>query len=651
MIFQIDKTTQQAHILRNPELLAEAYEANAPLNLRVIAFENYHAPVLHAWLNLAADERREALRDRYVFFSVCCQFGTYLGDLVKQEFQKANGFVAEVMGDVSFLSQGQAAFSEEWFRGLDHLAATLIDRNYLPEARQAVAIGFRTGVVKFPRVSQSLAVHAAYLDALVGRREKASKVALRLVHKPYLLPDRRELPRLYEKLMFILAASNHISEYRLVLWKGVSSFHTSAGTRDTFVAQIVKTYRGVFRVFLHSEIPLSYRLPFLLAFLAKVVRAIWPLGLLRADAPIRWLHWAALYLLDLAFHRKPIVSHALIKAWADNRSTGADPLSLPDLTSVHRILVTRAMGGMGDLLMMTPGLKALSMKYPQAQIDFAIPKAFHPTFEGLTVVRLLDIDEDDIELSRYHRWINLTHCPAGQVESRQYPNVRTNRIEIFARAMGIGKRRLRRTAGFLPFYRVKPEEQSWAEEYLCSVNPSGRPVIAVQPFAADSYRNWPHMETLVQRLSSDYLVLLFHHEDIPGFDFDNVIKVKQTFRRCAALVSQCFRLVVVDSSFLHLSGALGIPTIAVVVATSGYLRTRDYPNVRVCTPDKSEFPCYPCWRFEHKPCHLTNGRESICGRSITVEHVLAALKTDVAQWRVETSLWGRLKTWIRYGRE
>ena len=184
-------------------------------------------------------------------------------------------------------------------------------------------------------------------------------------------------------------------------------------------------------------------------------------------------------------------------------------------------------GGIGDLLMMTPGLQALTMKYPNAQIDFAIPKSFHPAFEGFTAVRLLDINEDKFDLSHYHRWINLTHCPAGQVESRQYPNVRTNRIEIFARAMGIPKWRLRRTAGFKPAYRVTPDEQAWAQDYLREHNPEGRPVIGVQPFAADTYRNWPHMEALVKRLSADHLVLLFHHEDILGYDFDaSLIKGK-----------------------------------------------------------------------------------------------------------------------------
>jgi ADP-heptose:LPS heptosyltransferase len=640
--------TPKAHSL---DVLGEAFEANASLNLSGIAYEYNHTPVFHAWLYLDRESRRQALRDHYVFFSVMCCVGSHLADLLKLDFGKANEFVAEILDAIWYLAQGTIDYPEEWFRGMEKIAGTLTDYNYLPEARSVVAVSFRTGVAKFPGLAQSLTVHAAYLDALVGKREKAAKSALRLLKRPFLLPNRRELPKLYQKLMYVLSASNHLDEYRLILWKGVSSFHADGALRDNFAGQIVTTYRGAFRALLHRDVPFAYRLPFLLGNLARIIAGNRFLAPMRVHLPVRRLHSISLYLLDYVTFRKPIASKIIVRP---PRTMGSDVrrrFAPPRRATNRRILVTRAMGGIGDLLTMTPGLTALAIKYPNARIDFAIPKSFHPIFENFPVVRLLDINEDPIDLSDYHRWINLTDCPAGRTESRQYPNVRSNRIEIFARAMGIRKWRLRWSTGFKPIYRVKPEEQSWAEEYLAGVNPRGLPVIGVQPFAADTYKNWSQMETLVRRLSSDHLVLVFHHREIDGFVFDNVIKVRETFRRCAALLSRCSRLVVVDSSLLHLSGALGTPTIAVFFATSGRVVTRYYRNVRICTPEKSEFPCYPCWRNEHKVCHLTNGRESICARSITVEQVMEALRTDVEHWRVEPNPLTRLKTWVLYGRE
>jgi hypothetical protein len=68
-------------------------------------------------------------------------------------------------------------------------------------------------------------------------------------------------------------------------------------------------------------------------------------------------------------------------------------------------------------------------------------------------------------------------------------------------------------------------------------------------------------------------------------------------------------------------------------------------------PAKSEFPCYPCWRHEHKPCHLSNGRESICLRSIEVDRVVQAVAALPQARPAERGAWTRFKTWFFYGRD
>jgi ADP-heptose:LPS heptosyltransferase len=158
------------------------------------------------------------------------------------------------------------------------------------------------------------------------------------------------------------------------------------------------------------------------------------------------------------------------------------------------------------------------------------------------------------------------------------------------------------------------------------------------------------MERLVERIAKTAFVLVFHYEELAGYDYPNVVKVVRPLRQSIALAAQCSRLVVLDSSFLHISAALGIPTIAIIGAISGELRTKDYPNVRLLAPRKSEFPCYPCWRHEYKPCHLTNGRESICFRAITVDQVIDALHDPPSHRPQKPGLWMRFKTWVLYGR-
>ena len=633
-------------------------EIDAEMNLGLIAYENVHDPVFHEWLKLDPVRKREAWCDRYVFYSCACCLGKYLEERLKHDFDGANAFVADVLSDVAFWADGQTSFTEEWFKGIDRLVEDFTKLNFIAEAQSLVAIGLRTGVKKFRGLALSLSVHAAYLDALTGRREKATKVAHKLVQCPYLLPSRRELPSLCHRLMYILAAGNRIWEYRLVLWIGVSLMQASHAARDAFSAQIAKTYRGTLRALITNDVPLKYRIPFLLSSLARLLSSSRLLGWTGMDKPIRWVHLAFLFLfLDRFFIRK----NELFRV-ANRVATGTDQMPpakrptwrISQLWGVRRpprILVTRAMGGIGDILMMTPGLRALAAKYPGAQIDFAIPKSFHSVVDGLPGVRLLDIDEDVINLNAYKRWINLTDCPAGRVESRQTPNVRRNRIEIFARAMGVSKRRLKATIGSLPYYQIKSEEHEWAISRLAELNPEGKPVIGIQPYAADSYRNWPYMEQLAKELARDHLVLVFHHEPMQGFEYPSVAKIVEPLRKSIALASVCSKLVVLDSSFLHFSAALRVPTIAIFGAISGRLRTKDYPNVQLVAPKKNEYPCYPCWRHEHKPCHLTNGRESLCLRSISIDDVLSKLNKTEEKCTKMNFIGQRIIDWVRYGRE
>jgi ADP-heptose:LPS heptosyltransferase len=628
-------------------------------NLRNIAFEKHHQTVFHAWLNSGDRQRLELLKDRYIFYSVCFCIAGHLAQLLKIDLRQANAFVEDLATDIRQLPNSGLSFGEEWHRGLHALSDALENHHYLAPAQEFIQMSLDTGVNRFPRIAQDIQVQQAYLDARMGNKTQSGQIALDLIRRPYLLPGKRELPSLYSKLMHVLSASNHLAEYKLVLWKGASSFTASHAQRDRFTEQLVLTYRGALRCLIQTEIPLIYRIPFLLGNLARLMGKPPLFAVLWINKPFHWLHLATLYLLEFAFHRKAVaLDRAVLRKISKsgqhvlgNDANTAEELNPPKPRQrpQKKILITRAMGGLGDILMMTAGVYALRKKRPEFEIHFATPRAFHPILTGLDGIKLLDINEAQIDLTQYKKWINLTDCPAGKVEGRQQPNVRKNRIEIFARSMGIREWSLKKLGGHTPKYVIEEAEVAWAQRHLQEINPRQLPVLGVQPFAADTYRNWPMMEDFVLQAAQDRLVLLFHHEAIEGFDHPNVIKVKKPIRQSIALASQCERLVVVDSSFLHISAALNVPTVAVFGAISGQLRVKDYPNVQLLAPSKSEFPCYPCWRHEHKPCHLTQGRESICLRSITAHQAMAALNRSLDNWRNQPSLWRQAKQWFFFG--
>ena len=80
------------------------------------------------------------------------------------------------------------------------------------------------------------------------------------------------------------------------------------------------------------------------------------------------------------------------------------------------IVVTRAMGGVGDLLMMTPGLRALA-KRRSARIKLVVERKFFDVFRNNPHVDLIDIDGPPVDVAQCKLWYNLTLCPAARHES------------------------------------------------------------------------------------------------------------------------------------------------------------------------------------------------------------------------------------------
>lgn len=289
------------------------------------------------------------------------------------------------------------------------------------------------------------------------------------------------------------------------------------------------------------------------------------------------------------------------------------------------VLVSRGMGGLGDLLMMTPGLHALAQQQGQP-VHFAIRKRFFPLFEGNPDVVLLDADADVINVLSYDRWVNLTHCPAAREETRTLPNVTKSRIEIFARSI-CGKETDLSKTGYRPRYTLLPADEKFQADFWQKHQLDGHKVIGVQLFSQDTYKDYPHMRELVYRLAETHKVLIIHHLPVSGYDHPNIVPVLgMGLREAFAVAARCDAIVSPDSAFVHFAAAFNIPTVAIFGPTDGRTFTKHYPQCRVVDLYR-ELRCLPCWRNEDLSCKLTDGRRSICLGMIPVETVIANVES------------------------
>ena len=289
------------------------------------------------------------------------------------------------------------------------------------------------------------------------------------------------------------------------------------------------------------------------------------------------------------------------------------------------IVVTRAMGGIGDLLMMTPGLRALSRKRA-TRVRLVVERKFFDLFRNNPYVELIDVDGPPVDVFDCRAWRNLTLCPAARYESKRAPFVRKGRVQLFAAGMGVGKRLLD-AHGWHVEYNLDEEQNQFREDFLRDAGFGSRPIVGVQPYARDSYKDHQEIARFVAALGKRYDLVIFHHVETrlaagPGIASTAGLSLAESM----SLVSALDAMVCVDSAFLHAASAFDVPVVALFGPTDGQLFTRHHRRASVVTANH-RFACAPCWRNEDLRCSLTGKfGPSPCIAAIEVEPALAEVE-------------------------
>jgi len=301
------------------------------------------------------------------------------------------------------------------------------------------------------------------------------------------------------------------------------------------------------------------------------------------------------------------------------------------------IVVTRAMGGIGDLFMMTPGLRALSRRY-STRVKLVVDRKYFDIFENNPYVEVVDIDGPPINIAKCRLWFNLTFCPAGRYEALTRPFVKKGRVELFARGMGIGAFRLRRY-GWRIEASLSDQQKAFRDTFVGGAGFSGRPVVGIQPYSRDTYKDHPGIVDIIMAISQRFDVILFHHiaDGLPqgaGIVSTAGLSLSQSI----GLISALDAMVCVDSGFLHAAAAFDVPVVALFGPTDGRLFTRHHLHATILSANR-RFPCAPCWRNEDVPCQVTGQRgSSPCVASLSLIDVQLAVETAIEKRHIAGQL-------------
>ena len=360
--------------------------------------------------------------------------------------------------------------------------------------------------------------------------------------------------------------------------------------------------------------------------------------------------------------------------------------------SPERILAIK-LADIGDLLLITPALRALREAFPDATLDALVTPRSASAFENLaTIDNLLQFDkypfDHPLQAARSGRWNELVSF-ARLLRRRRYDTVilfhhlslRFGALKHAALVLATGApRRIglssRKGRGWFFTHRVpdlgfgaKHELDYWLDlaaaagapvrsrqvEIVVSEDdaataaallpPVDRPSIAIHP-GSGGYslaRRWDleKFARLGDRLRQDWAARLI----VVGSQGDGVDELtaswdgdainlggRTTLAQLAAVLARCDLLIGADSGVLHVASAVGTPTVALFGPTNHLAWAPALPPDRLIVL-RSEIACSPCAYTRDGLGTPVGCAERTCMTMISVEQVLQAAGSLLARHR------------------
>jgi ADP-heptose:LPS heptosyltransferase len=300
-----------------------------------------------------------------------------------------------------------------------------------------------------------------------------------------------------------------------------------------------------------------------------------------------------------------------------------------ELSQAATLAIRRDMG-IGDLLMLTPTLRALKQRQPDLSISLYCCEHLMCLFDGspdLTSVHPLDTYGD--EAPQYDLSVDLV----GWVERSPVRDC-LDRTSVFAKALDVAL-----LDGF-PSYLVTPAEAAAASDFLKACP---RPWVAVAPLASEGRRCWipDNLTDFCKRFyaTGGTLFPVHHNLDMDGascFVHKRCQPLWQyDLRLLAAILAQMDCVVSVDSGPYHLAASAGgysrQPGLVVLFGmVNPRLRTHWYNQGRTealwASQACERCPCDAALSF----CPEAGAARFACMKAMTGELVMAAVEKHLA---------------------
>lgn len=347
-----------------------------------------------------------------------------------------------------------------------------------------------------------------------------------------------------------------------------------------------------------------------------------------------------------------------------------------DLSKINKILII-IVGGIGNMIFLTPALKALRQACPSAKIHFLLgPYGAEKAIEGsnlidkkiivdpenqkgiVDTIRLIQkLREEKFSLSISSTGINPLKsgllCFFAGIKYRLgekikgkgfFYNLKTsfdkNSHEVESNINLIQKLGIEVKDKSL-YIHMSADDKNFARETFACYNLEGKLVIGMHPGSGihqAGFKRWPkeRFARLADSIISNYdasVILFGGSEEI---DLANDIKAsmksnplimtgKTTLNEAAAMITKCALFISNDSGLLHVACAAKTPTVAIFGPTN-YKKTGPYSDSSTIV--RKELDCSPCYSGDEIKCKALD-----CLMLIKVEDVLQEVENMLKRQR------------------
>jgi len=285
-------------------------------------------------------------------------------------------------------------------------------------------------------------------------------------------------------------------------------------------------------------------------------------------------------------------------------------------------LVSRPMGGMGDMIAILPAIEQLC-NLNQFNITIAFPIRYHYLFNHLNVklIDYADIENINEFIKDFGYHVDLG-CPASDYEYQSNFHVGKSRVENFAESF--------RLPGI---YSKAPKieiDKKYGNE-LRNQFPSKK-IIGLAIKSGHRSKDWPYFIELAKRLIElNYQVISFDEmEVIDLLGVYNIIRVEDS--KIVSMLNGLDYLISMDSGLMWAALAQGIKTIALFGPTNGrmVLKNFDPELFRIVQNYKFDKCNMPCYYAASNNYYCQSDNVSLigdCMKNISVDDVLNKLQS------------------------